>query len=195
MRYFVDAYNLLFSLAEEDELPFQESREDLIRTLSEGVEHLDLRVTLVFDAQYKSGAGGRGYHGVMEVIYTDQGQDADTFILEEIQRMPTAGDVVVVTEDRELRSHARGLGARTASTENFLKKLRAGSKGTTKVPRKAKTEKKMQQSVPNEEKEYLRVFEERLGRKHKNARPSDTELRNETELERLLRLFQKRYRE
>lgn len=118
MRYVVDGYNLLFRLLSPDD-KIDYYRESLIKILIRLSEEKKLRLTLVFDAHHRKEGGYRTHKGTVEIVYTDQGQTADAYILEHLQ-----SETIVVTSDNHLARHVKNSGYQTISNEKFIKLIK-----------------------------------------------------------------------
>ncbi len=138
MHYYIDGYNLMFrmGLAGGD---FKKDRETIISKIYERIELVELDVTLVFDAQYRFGLGSRTHLHFLEICFTDEGETADDYILNELRSCPTPRNETVITSDNRLAWRARRLHAHTESVEEFYgrleKRFRKKLKGGAEVPR------------------------------------------------------------
>ncbi len=117
MHYIVDGYNLLFRLFGKGEA-LQEGREQLLEWLK--AKALQLRLTVVFDAQHQEGEATRSDFGPLEIIFSNVGETADTRILALLKAGSRAERKVIVTSDKRLALEARHLGAKTETAEEFL---------------------------------------------------------------------------
>lgn len=152
MHYFVDGYNLLFRIA-RGKMTLQKKREILLSALAS----FNLNLTVVFDStQEKYGVEDRGHWHDLEIVYTEEGQTADAYILHELSLSNTPRREMVITSDKLLASHCRHYGAKTQSIEEFLER---------QAHRKLK--KRTSKSVAFKESDFeisrlLKIFEERL---------------------------------
>lgn len=122
MHYFIDGYNLMFRvLRAGDDL--QKQRLLIIRDLSHKIQTLSLNVTLVFDAQYYKGESSRTHREPLDIRFTEQGETADEFILQQLKHDDNPRQQTVVTSDKKLAWLARRRGAHTESVEEFFKWL------------------------------------------------------------------------
>ena len=110
MHYIIDAYNLLFSKLKAGK-DFQSQREELIAALNKRVEILGWHVTLVFDAHCRSGDLERSHFKALEIIFTKEGEDADTYIYREIHRSNRPQGITLVTSDKKLSGRCKAEGA------------------------------------------------------------------------------------
>ncbi len=122
MHYFIDGYNLMFRLGITSS-SLRSERERFIRSLYEKIQTTGLDVTIVFDAQNQTGLGSRSHMDFLEICFTDQGETADDYIINELASTPNPGQEIVVTSDRDLAQRARRLYAKSEAAEEFIKWL------------------------------------------------------------------------
>lgn len=121
MRYIIDGYNLLFRLSlTEVERDLEVSRERILADLGSCLNELGLNASFVFDAHKQPGLGERSHRQSLEICFTDEGETADEYILKEIARSKAPRQITVVTSDKRLAAHARGMSAATLSVEQFI---------------------------------------------------------------------------
>lgn len=157
MHYLIDGYNVLFSL--EDAINLQRGREDLIEFLSLKFRSLNLSGVLVFDGSHRRDEeSGRNYASPLEIAFSPRGQNADSYIVEQIEREKNPKDVTVITNDTGLKRRARALGAHVQSTKAFLRFL---EKKSTKEPK----EKDSFKESPKNLERLLQIFEDRFNNK------------------------------
>lgn len=129
MSYLIDGYNFLFWLKPDlDEL--ERAREEWIHALAEKLEETPWTVTIVFDSQYQPTPSERFALGTLEIVFTNQNETADEWILEHVSFQ------TVVTSDKRLGMHVRSLGAKTMSCQEFLKLVTKKRKKRPKKPLK-----------------------------------------------------------
>lgn len=110
----IDGYNVLHSLYREllDELGH--ARDKLAADMAEYAAYEGLRVMLVFDAYSVAGGAVRSelvFQG-LEIMYTAEGETADSFIEKLAYRLVRQGEkVFVVTSDQIEQAVALGTGA------------------------------------------------------------------------------------
>lgn len=122
MHYYIDGYNLMFRIVRAgDDLTAQ--RELLIRDLSQKISFLEIDATIVFDSQYQVGESTRSHSEALTIYFTEQGQTADDFILEEIRSSPNPLEEVVVTSDKRLAWRFRRKLGKSETVEEFIKWL------------------------------------------------------------------------
>lgn len=121
MHYFIDGYNLLLRM--EDAEVLRVTRERFIRKFAERIELRGWTVSLVFDAAFSLLGGSRSHINNLEVIFTDKGETADSYILDYLRRAKRPCQITVVTSDKALAKKARFYKAYTESVESFIKKM------------------------------------------------------------------------
>ena len=120
MRHYVDGYNLLFSLYDEEEKGLQNQREECLDLIRELIDHSSIEVTVVFDARFAP-ASHRYQSGNVEVAYTDEATNADDWIVEHLDYRREQS--IVVTNDRHLGRRCRALGAKVQTPHGWLSSL------------------------------------------------------------------------
>jgi len=79
---------------------------------------------VVFDGRIRGGEeSGRSYPSPLEVVYTSRGQNADAYILEQIETSKSPRQITVVTNDRGLIANAKSHGSKTVGTAPFIEWL------------------------------------------------------------------------
>ena len=156
MRYLIDGYNLLFAL-ELNPHPIEQSREALIDALIADLNKLHMRASIIFDSGTTHLGSFPHLHdrNGIEVIFSPHGTCADRYILELIETVKNPKDLVVVTDDAELRASSLALHAKTMVCEDFLQKMRRKN-------RKKQAPAKRMPHDPAYDEELRRIFEERL---------------------------------
>ncbi|MBI5492804.1 MAG: NYN domain-containing protein [Deltaproteobacteria bacterium] len=122
LRLLIDGYNLLGAIASVGHFDIDERREDLIGRLSVYKKVRGAKVTAVFDGT-RSGrlTRGREMRAGVEVIFSKDGEDADSVIKE--LSVKGGSSLTVVSSDRELCSHVKSRGAVTVSSNEFAQLL------------------------------------------------------------------------
>jgi len=162
LHYFLDGYNLLFSLMPGDRVDLQAERKQLLEQLREKVALAGLNVTVVFDARTEP-LWRRQHAGDLEIVFTDQNICADRWILQKLEGARTPACCEVVSNDRELLRRSRWAGARTQVVAAWMKWLDKKARKRTLTPTVIKKERAMLSSPEERENErWLRIFEERL---------------------------------
>jgi predicted RNA-binding protein with PIN domain len=95
--------------------------------LLDAIENLVRRygsdITVVFDGADVIGATADGRR-VVRVVYSPEGVTADDVIRDEVRRLPGTRHVVVVTNDREIMTDTRRLGANLMSSDQLIALMR-----------------------------------------------------------------------
>jgi predicted RNA-binding protein with PIN domain len=123
----VDGYNVIradprLQSFERDGL--DKARDVLVRTLASSPRLVHDDVTVVFD-----GTGGTRGHvhshsvGRIRVLYSARGQSADDVIVQEAASRSTRGQVIVVTNDGDVRRRCQVEGCEVSGSENLLGQL------------------------------------------------------------------------
>jgi predicted RNA-binding protein with PIN domain len=110
----VDGYNVLYSVYQELLVELGHARDKFAADLAEYAAFEGVRAILVFDAYSVAGVADRSavlIEGI-EIIYTSEGETADSFIERLAYRLVRQGErVFVVTSDRMEQTVALGSGA------------------------------------------------------------------------------------
>ena len=153
MVYFLDGYNILFSLIESKQ-SLASQRERLIHFLQKQFAALHLKGIIVFDgAHRRDEESGLSYRSPLEIAYAPKGQSADSYIVEKIEIAQNPTLITVVTNDRGLGAHARSHGAKLLSNRSFIELLQK---------KKKKGKKAEVSETPHHIDRLLKIFEERL---------------------------------
>jgi len=168
MHYLIDGYNFLFFLCEEESL--ESSRQQLIENLNIKAKQTSHSFTLVFDAMQQAEPLARQHFDVIEVVYTERGKSADSYIIEEVERSNKPHLILVVSNDNEVVFRAKQLGAKHKSCSSFLSWLKkvapkAKSRLFAGNPVQADSSSKGPHLVPRSAAEYLKIFEALLKKK------------------------------
>ncbi len=160
MHYFVDGYNILFRISVK-KTSLQQQRDQLIREFSSATSNIKISITLVFDSKYQTGIWSREHINDLEIIFSSEGQTADEFIIEELQRVKNPRQHTVATSDNPLARQARHLGARSISAEDFMDLLdhRINKKNNNDNTSQSRYPKN---PSPKELDNYVKIFEERF---------------------------------
>lgn len=115
------------------------ARDRLLQELARFVHHKKTRVAVVFDGQPAVNiADGSSFRGV-KVYYARQGSDADSRILEFVERERNRKALTVVTSDLQLLNRVRASGVRVIRSGEFRRMLE------TLPAEKAETEPRVRQ--------------------------------------------------
>ena len=120
LHFVIDGYNLIKQTSILNKINLEDSREALIRFLKISRPQGNNPVTVVFDG-IEGGFYCRDISGI-EVIFSSH-QSADDKIKRMVERSPNPKNMVVVTNDREIRSFAELHRAQIKKVEEFLAKL------------------------------------------------------------------------
>jgi predicted RNA-binding protein with PIN domain len=122
MHYYLDGYNILFSIHDE-ETSFNGARDQLILQLSAIATTRNHPITVVFDAGCQDGIISRRSCKDLEIIFSSEGQDADSCLIELMEAEPFPARTTLVSSDRFLCKRAREHSIKTMTSETFLLKL------------------------------------------------------------------------
>jgi predicted RNA-binding protein with PIN domain len=155
LDYILDGYNILFHHIDSPKA-FADQREDLIHYLQMRFALLGLKGLLIFDGSHRrEEISGRAYRSPLEIVYTPKGQNADSYILEQIELAKNPKDITLVTNDAGLKRQARALRAHVQSNKDFIIFLKQTH---------PKKEKHIQETPKNMER-LLKIFEDRFRQK------------------------------
>ncbi len=112
----VDAYNV--TLGRLGHLDIAEQRERLLSGCEQLAARTGADIVVAIDGANIVGAHAPARRHV-RVLYSPEGVDADDTIREELGRVPVSRPVVVVTDDRAIRTDARALGANLVDSPVF----------------------------------------------------------------------------
>lgn len=175
MPVLIDGYNLLFGLKSAPG-DLKKERGDLIAWLSGLLALAKKEATVVFDSHSPKTPATKGNIGSLEIIFTNEGEEADDHILRKIKASKKPALFLVVTSDKKLAERARRCLAKTIGIKEWIaltvkqgkkqelleKKKEAGGKAAQSKPLK-KEEPLPEKKAPLSEEEYLReIFEERF---------------------------------
>ncbi|HLB52281.1 MAG TPA: NYN domain-containing protein [Chlamydiales bacterium] len=133
MRYYLDGYNLLFSLS-NSRLPLLKQRKEMIQFLQLAFEKKKLTGTIVFDGKvHLNEESGRSYPSPLEIVYTTKGQTADAYILEQMEFCKYRSEITVVTADLGLRRHLQSMRVKVMDNQKFMHFLCKGKKEEEKT--------------------------------------------------------------
>lgn len=156
MFYYIDGYNLIFSLTDTKK-PLIHQRKTIVHFLQKRFVKLHLTGLVVFDGSHRrSEESGLSYASPLEIAYTPKGQTADEYILEKLEWNQQQIPSTVISNDRSLCSQARQLGAKTQSNDAFIHYLEK------KKARKREKSCEAKDS-PRQIERLLKIFESKLG--------------------------------
>jgi predicted RNA-binding protein with PIN domain len=113
----IDGYNV--SMTGWPGLSAAEQRRVLLDTCENVARRYGADLTVVFDGADVAGAA-TDQRRLIRVVFSPDGVTADDVIRADVDRLPTARSVVVVTNDAEIVRDVRALGANTVSSDRFL---------------------------------------------------------------------------
>ncbi len=165
MLTYIDGYNVLFRFS-SGEGRFQTTREEFIDELVESARAVSYDIIVVFDAPNQIGEHSRTHKGGLEIVYTTTHQCADTYILDEVARLISREQILVVTSDKKLARKAGNLGAKTQSVETFFtwlaSKQQKKKKKKRALPKEESVQPKEHRPYDSEFERWLTLFEKRL---------------------------------
>lgn len=125
LHFVIDGYNLIKQAPFLDKASLEESRKALISLLSVYQPHGSKRnrITVVFDGKADSFSLA-GSDSLVRVVFT-RGESADDEIKRMLEEEQNPRNIVVVTNDGEIRRFARQNNAQVKSVEEFLAKCSA----------------------------------------------------------------------
>lgn len=122
-KVFVDGYNVLNSWPELREImkySIEASRQKLIDILQNYAVFTGYKVYIVFDAHMRKGSlGSKEVYSGVEVIYTKEGETADSYIEKAVNNIGRKIEVCVVTSDSLEQQLAFQRGAIRTSSKEF----------------------------------------------------------------------------
>lgn len=124
LHYVIDGYNLIKSTPALNKSNLCDSRQALLNLLDIHRPQGNNKVSVVFDG--KDGVFSSQKKSCAQVIFT-KNQSADDKIKEIIQASRNPANIVVVTNDRDIRFFARQYSAGFKSVEEFLSKFNSKS--------------------------------------------------------------------
>ncbi|MBI3901136.1 MAG: NYN domain-containing protein [Chlamydiia bacterium] len=120
MHYYLDGYNILFSLSHSKKSLLHQ-RKELTLFLQEAFAKKKIRGSLIFDGKVNlEEESGRAYPSPLELVFTSQGETADAYILEQAEFCKHRSQLTVITNDQGLRRHLRYMRVKTMDNQKFL---------------------------------------------------------------------------
>ena len=127
VRVLIDGYSLLHrwpELAPGQPRHSARARDELIHVLTRYHDATGEMISVFFDGAGVRADASRDEAGaVVEVLFSRAGRTADQMIERAAHRFQAYGEVLVVTDDRAERDTVAGMGALTASCENFIRMI------------------------------------------------------------------------
>lgn len=127
MHLIIDGYNVMHALPLEKEWPGrtpQDRRNTFISRLKAYVGSRSHLVTVVFDGT-KGGEDLGGYEksGNLEIRYSRRGEEADEVIKRMVEEAARPRDILLVSSDKSVASHAHSRGASIAGAHELVRRL------------------------------------------------------------------------
>jgi predicted RNA-binding protein with PIN domain len=121
--YLIDGYNLLHRIPDLEKSASPQG--ELVRFIKRHrlTGSHNNRVTVVFDGHEPPGMPAEGGYSI---VFSED-RSADDVIKERVAKATNKSQVVVVSDDREIRDCARGEGATICRVDEFLKRARKSS--------------------------------------------------------------------
>lgn len=127
MYMVIDGYNIINNwqdLKREAESSLEDARQKLIDILLNFKGYTGFDIILVFDAMYAKGNQQKHeYYSGLEVVYTKEGESADSYIEGIIKDIVKKDKVIVVTSDWILQQVVLGQGAIRMSSRELYEEL------------------------------------------------------------------------
>lgn len=117
----VDGYNV--AKLRWPGLDLEGQREVLLDATENLARRYGSDITVVFDGADVVGASA-GRRRIVRVVYSPDDVIADDVIRDEVRRLPVTRQIVVVTNDREILTDVKSLGANTLASEQFVALMR-----------------------------------------------------------------------
>jgi predicted RNA-binding protein with PIN domain/outer membrane murein-binding lipoprotein Lpp len=117
----VDGYNVAKEAWPRLDLASQ--RVVLLDAIENLVRRFGSDITVVFDGADVVGAAADGRR-IVRVVFSPEGVIADDVIRDEVRRLPVTRNVVVVTNDQEIVTDTRAMGANTMSSDQLISLMR-----------------------------------------------------------------------
>jgi predicted RNA-binding protein with PIN domain len=117
----VDGYNVAKQAWPRLDLASQ--RVVLLDAIENLVRRYGSDITVVFDGADVVGAAADGRR-IVRVVFSPEGVIADDVIRDEVRRLPVTRNVVVVTNDQEIVTDTRAMGANTMSSDQLISLMR-----------------------------------------------------------------------
>lgn len=120
LHYILDGYNILKQVTHLVEKRIKEGRLSFIKMIETSPRFKKQRITIIFDG-YED-AQGLGLRDNFQVLFS-KGVSADEKIKAFVERSKQASEIVVVSDDKEIRFYVRMLGAQILGVCDFLSLL------------------------------------------------------------------------
>ena len=123
----MDGYNVIHKQDEGAALLQRDlflARQRLIRNLADAIPSMATRITVVFDGTGDAVGVDTFETSLVEVVFSSQGDTADTVIERMVGEYSNPQDILVVTSDCLEANAVSGSGAETISSSAFLARLK-----------------------------------------------------------------------
>ena len=153
LHYLLDGYNIIKQAPELAQKKLEDGRNGLIRMIEiyQPQGSLNNRVTIVFDGQ--PGMWGQASVPTVNVIFTETGS-ADDKIKSLVEDSRLKKNIVVVSDDKDIKFAVRPLGATVMGVKEFLSKCRPRSTSTKFSSKKIKMRVKEEEKSISKSLEY-----------------------------------------
>jgi len=119
MRYWVDGYNVIHRAPIGAGASLHERRAELLARIAAS----GMAAFVAFDSKERVVGAEPSVPRRIEVAFARGGQNADQLLLERLRKERDLRGAVLVSDDRDLRDRAPGLGVETLTVAAFAKKL------------------------------------------------------------------------
>ena len=127
LHFIIDGYNLIKQTPVLNKINLKDSREALVRFLKVYRPQGNNPVTIVFDGKEGSFYSPQPADACARVIFS-QNQSADDKIKWLVENSNNPKNIVVVTNDREIRDFSRQFQAQIKTVEEFLRRFNPAAK-------------------------------------------------------------------
>ena len=168
MHYIIDGYNMLFAAGRDAQQELEQQRQSLIdelTTIANAFNNSPL--TVIFDAHSQPGSWSRSHRSQLEIVYTDEGETADAYILEMVGQSRYPHACTVVTRDGRLALKVHHLGGKSSSPTAFLRQ--AYRRLATKEAEPSEALSWRRHEHERENARWMRLFEKRLNNEGGNG--------------------------
>lgn len=126
LHFLIDGYNVLYAMPEMPSGTWEQKRLALLEFIHQQRPQGKNRLTVVFDS--RQGMGDQLQHGGSMVVFT-AGETADERLSNMVRDAENPREIVVVSNDKGVRSLVQGTGARWLSATDFLRAARGAMSG------------------------------------------------------------------
>ena len=120
----IDGYNAISKIEEFDakkDISLEASRLSFIKALADfGHRNRSFdKIIVVFDGRSESMGLGRETYGGIEVLFSNNGKDADKVIIDMLKISSGKNKVMVASDDNSIKNHSRAFSCETMSIEKL----------------------------------------------------------------------------